>query len=193
MTANLPISSARRSPPRWLPLAVVATAMPGMLGASPPIASAPPTRGTISIEQPPGEPIPPDFAEGVAAALAARGFTVLDRPGHSALRAELVVSRTPAGTGAVTVASERGSAAPGGVAGLGGGVTLPLGRNAPRTVRLDRVTLQLTIRRRGADAVLWRGSAVTVRAGDARDTAAALGEGLLRVYPAQPAGLIGVP
>lgn len=194
MTSDLSIPSAHLAPVRSLRLAAVAVATPMVLAAGAPGASPPlPTGGTISIEQPPGRPIPADVADGVAAALAARGFTVLARPGHAALRVELAVSRTPAGTGTAAASAEPGSAAPGGVAGLGGGVTLPLGRNGPRAVRLDRITLQLTIRRRGAEAVLWSGSAVTVRPADARDAVAALGDGLMRVYPARPSGVVGVP
>lgn len=163
---------------------------------------APPGGGTVSIERSHAEtaPTPATVAvdDAVGGALGERGFTLLGDPGHSAYVVDLTLSRADAGTGSARVEKERGTVTPGGVAGVGGGVTLPLGGSKTRTVSLEKVTLELWLRKRGSDAVLWHGVAVTVRAGgtqQGQDTtvAADLGRAMLRFYPNPPPGVVTIP
>jgi hypothetical protein len=168
--------------------------------------AAPPGGGTVSIERAraEGQPAPAtaavdDAVDGaVGEALGERGFTLLSDPGHSAYVVDLTLSRADAGTGSARVERERGTVTPGGVAGVGGGVTLPLGGARSRSVPLERVTLELWLRKRGVDAVLWHGVAVTVRAGGTRPgrddvIAADLTRAMLRFYPNPPPGVVAVP
>ena len=65
-------------------------------------------------------------------------------------------------------------------------------------VAIERVRLELSIRKRGAAAVLWHGVAVTIRtAGTGRSGTGAiasdLGGALLRFYPNPPPGIVAVP
>lgn len=175
-------------------IAAAATALIAICAGPPATAQ---NRGTISVEQPAAggtpDPASPAFIAAVIEALAATGFTILKDPGHSAYVAELSFSRTDVGTGSVKAPSGRGAITPG-MAGMGGGLTLPLSAGNTRSVPLSRFQLELRIRRRGAAAVLWRGAAVTVRtAGTDEAIALSLSEAILRGYPAQPRGVIGIP
>jgi hypothetical protein len=168
-----------------------------------PLLAAPaPGGGTISIEPEtpaePGDRAAPVFAAAIGAALAEKGFTILQDPGHSAYVADLSVSRTDVGTGSAKVATRGGSVTPGASRGVGAGLSVPLPSGRERTVALQRIQLQLTIRRRGAPAVLWQGVAITVRAagteqGSSEQVAASLGEAVLRGYPNPPQGIVTVP
>lgn len=166
--------------------------------AGPPVTAQ--NRGTISVEQSTAagspEPTSPALVAAIGEALAATGFTVLTDAGHSAYVAELTFSRTDVGTGSVKTPSERGSITPG-MAGMGGGVTLPLSAGNTRSVPLRRFQLELWVRKRGTTGVVWRGAAVTVRTAGTepaeRAIALRLSEAILRGYPAQPRGVIGIP
>ena len=164
--------------------------------------AAPPNGGTISVEQvvasdsadQPGRAI----ADAVSGALGAKGFTILDGPGHSAYTAELSLSRTDVGTGSAKVATGRGAVVPGASAGVGAGLTVPLSTKKFHSVPLRRIQLEIRIRKRGQDVVLWRGAAVTVRAAGTEQgsdgvVASDLSEAILRDYPFEPPEEIGVP
>jgi hypothetical protein len=81
---------------------------------------------------------------------------------------------------------------------VGAGVVIPFSTGASALVPLVRTRLELRIRKRGADGVVWDGAAVTVRAagtkkGADEPVAVDLSEALLRGYPTEPEGVIGVP
>jgi hypothetical protein len=179
--------------------AIVAAAIPTIANGAP---ATPPLGGTVSIERSAPERQAAAAAAAVDAAvgetLGERGFTLLADSGHSAYVVDLSLSRVDVGTGSARIRGERGTVTPGGLGGVGGGVTLPLGSAKSRTVPLERVTLELWIRKRGTAAVLWRGVAVTVRAGGTRAgsdevAAADLSRAMLRFYPNPPPGIVAVP
>jgi len=158
--------------------------------------------GTISIEvqdaAPDVRPSVLTFVGAVEQALAARGFTTIEQPGHAGLVAALAVRRSAVGTVSVKVAPSRSSVAPGDSPGVGAGVSFALPSTKMRTVPLQQTQLELRIRKRGGDAVLWQGTAMTVRAAGTpkgMDGAVAtdLIDALLRDYPAQPEDVISVP
>lgn len=138
------------------------------------------------------------FVHAVGDALSDKGFTVLPDPDHAAYSAEITLSRAEVGTGKAKVRSEGASVLPGMGAGVGTGIVVPLPSGKSSLVALQRSQIELRIRRRWTDAVLWQGSATTVRAAGTKkgaDDAVAtdLSRGLLAAYPAQPEGLVGVP
>lgn len=164
--------------------------------------AVPPAGGTISVERSVVDDLPESATAGiidaVGAALASKGFTLLGDRGHSAYVVELAVDRAEIGTGSAKVRGARGAVTPGSPGGVGAGVTLPLPGARSRIVPLERVKLDLWIRKRGGAAVLWHGAAVTVRPGGGDhgryDTIASdLGEAILRTYPSAPPGLLSVP
>lgn len=162
-------------------------------------AAAPPNGGTISVAPVAGEagsePVGPEVADGVGEALGARGFTMLNDAGHSAYIAEVTLRQTEVGTGTAKIAKGKAFAAPGLFGAAGGGVTVPLGGGKTREVTLTRFQLDLRIVRRSTTAVVWRGSAITVRPaepGTGRAVAAALGEAMLRSYPYEPREVVSV-
>ena len=179
-------------------LGLILTAMValGPLHGAPLPAGPPPAGGTVSIE-----PKTADgdydaslhtFTEAASVALAARGFTILDDPGHAAYVMELVLSRGEVGTGLARVPGQR-AASPAGL-----GVSVPFSTGRSELVPLERTRLELRMRRRGGAAVVWSGAAVTVREAGTRkgaDAAVAtdLSTVLLQSYPAVPRDVIGVP
>ena len=164
-------------------------------------AATPPDGGSISIEPRTADgdydPSTRSFVEATGEALAARGFTILEDPGHAAYVAELTLSRVEVGTGLAKPASA--GATPTGVfGGVGAGVSIPLSTGRSELVPLRRTRLELRIRKQGEAGALWQGTAVTVRAGGTRTgadaaVAEALTGALLRSYPAEPADVVGVP
>lgn len=159
-----------------------------------------PTSGTISVEPRSAATdsvaLTPTFVNAADEALAAKGLTILDDPGHAAYVAELTLSRTDVGTGSAKV--PRGSAAVTPGLGVGAGVSVPLSMGETRLVPLQRIRLEMRIRKRGEDAVVWTGAAVTVRAAGTKNgadavVAADLSQALLRSYPAQPEDVITIP
>jgi hypothetical protein len=165
-------------------------------------AAAPPAGGTISIEPKTADgdydSAMPAFVNAASDALAAKGFTILEDPGHSAYVGELILSRVAIGTASARTPPGRASAGGGGPGpSVGAGVVVPLGSGVAQ-VPVLRTRLELRIRKRGADGVVWDGAAVTVRAAGTKTgadapVAAALSEAVLRSYPAQPEDVVGVP
>ena len=163
-------------------------------------ATAPPNGGTISVSpvasEAGSEPVGPEVADGVGEALGTRGFTMLNDAGHSAYIAQVTLRRSDVGTGTAKIAKGKASAAPGLFGAAGGGITVPLGGGKTREVTLTRYQLDLRIVRRSTAAVVWRGSAITVRPADGpgtdRAVAAALGEAVLRSYPSEPREVVSV-
>jgi hypothetical protein len=188
---------------RGYPLSILAALMvlAPMCGGA--MAAAPPEGGTVSIEPKTGngdyDPGMPSFVSAAADALATKGFTILEDAGHSAYVVELIVSRDAVGTATAKVPVDRASGGGGGPgASVGAGVVIPFSTGASTIVPLVRTRLEMRIRKRGADAVVWDGAAVTVRAartkkGADAPVAADLSSAVLRGYPVQPEGVVGVP
>lgn len=187
---------------RPVPILAALLALAPIWGGAQAVA-APPAGGTISIE-----PKTADgdydrsmqaFVNAASDALAAKGFTILEDAGHSAYVGELILSRVAVGTGTAKVPAGRASAGGGGPGpSVGVGVVIPFSTGASALVPLVRTRLELRIRKRGADGIVWDGAAVTVRAAGTRKgadepVAADLSEALLRGYPAEPEGDAGVP
>ena len=166
-------------------------------------AASPPSGGTISIEPRAGEEDASAMRPFVVAAneaLGAKGFTILPEPGHATYVAELSLTRVDLGTSkAKALTGGSSSVTPGAVPGaVGAGATVPLSTGKSRLVAVQRIRLEIRIRKRGEDAILWDGAALTVRAAGTRKgadevVAADLSTAVLRSYPARPEGLIGVP
>ncbi len=159
-----------------------------LLGTSA-MAAEPPTAGTISIDA------PDLYRDAASEALANKGFTPLDGAGHAAWTMVLTTHVSDVGTGSARVAPTQAEAIKGGLGrGVGSGIRIPVPSAKSRFVALQRTELTMTLRRRGNDKPIWRGTAVTVRPDDPQGrTAADLCNALLRAYPAQPDAIIGVP
>ena len=157
-----------------------------------------PTGGTISVsmrEDASGQAGASDaFVDAATIALSDKGFTLLD-DGHAALVMELTIRSTDVGTGTGPVDKSSSDLAAGGVRGaVGSHFTLPVPSGKTRLVALQRMELEMRLHKRGDEAVLWRGSAVTVRPeGNSTAVASALCNALLRAYPEQSEAVIGVP
>ena len=183
----------------WMMAAALALAP--TLGA--PLQAAPPAGGTISIEAKGVDaelaPSLPAFVTAISDALYARGFTMLDQPGHAAYVAEVDLSRVEVGTGSAHVSTSGSSVEPGGVgSSVGVGVRIPLPTGKSTLVPLQRTRMEIHIVKRGEQAPVWHGAAITVRSAGTKKgqddvVAAALAEALLRAYPAQPEDVVGVP
>jgi len=166
-------------------------------------AAEPPSGGTISIQPKTAdgdyESSMPTFVNATTEALAAKGFTILEDPGHAAYVGELTLARAEVGTGTAKASAGRMDAMPGGAGGsVGAGVVIPLPTGKSRLVPLQRVQLGLRIRKRGEAAIVWQGAAVTVRAAGTKKgaddvVATDLSNALLRSYPVQPEDVVGVP
>jgi len=166
-------------------------------------AAAPPEGGTISIEPKTAdgdyESSMPSFVNAATEALAAKGFTILEDRGHAAYIGELTLSRVEVGTGTAKASAGRTNAMPGGAGGsVGVGVIIPLPTGKSTLVPLQRTRLELRIRKRGEEATVWDGAAVTVRPAGTKKgadevVAADLSTAMLRSYPAVPEGVVGVP
>ncbi|WP_404712420.1 hypothetical protein [Sphingomonas sp. MMS24-J13] len=164
-------------------------------------AAAPPNGGTIAVAfNTPADATgaaTTSFREAADDALATKGFTILDDPGHAAYVAELTLTRVEVGTQSAKVPRGKASANMGGSA-VGGGVTLPLSHGETMLVPLQRIRLDMRISKRGEDGVLWTGAAVTVRAAGTKkgaDTvvAADLSRALLNSYPVTFGDVVTVP
>jgi len=161
------------------------------------------TPGTISIEAKAAEAEAgasmPSFVNAVDEALAARGFTTLEEPGHAGLVAELSLSRVAVGTAAARVPVSGMDAGPGGSFGsVGAGMRVTLPTAKTRIVPLLQTWLEIRIRQRGEEKIMWQGAAMTVRAAGTRKgqdevVASDLAEAIFRAYPAQPEDIISVP
>lgn len=166
-------------------------------------AAVPPTSGTVSIEPDRGDPnldrSLPAFVDALGEAFYTRGFTVLEQPGHAAYVVELKLSRVDVGTGTAKVPNDKSSVEPGGAPNaVGVGVRIPLPTGKSTLVPLQRTQMEIRIKARADESLLWQGTAITVRAagtkkGQDATVASDLSAALLRAYPAQPEGVIGVP
>ena len=140
----------------------------------------------------------PSFVTAAGEALGTKGFTILTDTGHSAYVAELILSRVDVGTGSAKAGKDGSSVAPSTSGSVGGGVTVPLSTGKSRLVSLQRIRLEMRIRRRGDERAVWDGAAITVRAAGTRNgaderVAADLSEAVLRSYPATIVGVVSVP
>ncbi|WP_420146088.1 hypothetical protein [Sphingobium sp.] len=181
------------------PFVALLTLMRALAMASPASAAVPPEDGTITVEAraaDESQPLSPDiFRDAATSALAARGFILLDGADHAAYRMELVVRASEVGTTSLRVDQSSPALISGGVAkAVGSILKVPIPTNKSRTVALERTQLDMVLRKRGADDVVWRGTAVTVRPARTQgDVATALCAALVRAYPAQSDSVIGVP
>ena len=158
-------------------------------------AATPPSGGTIAVTS--SDDADPDDAferrarEAATARLGDRGFTILNDRDHAAYVAEVITSRSNVGT-SVTRARRDAPAV------LGSGVNIPLASGKSSFVAMQRTTIEIRIRKRGSPAVLWHGSAVTVRAGEptaarAERLAAELSQAALSSYPVVTETAISIP
>jgi hypothetical protein len=179
----------------------VALALVPILGGSL-SAATPPNGGTISIEPKTADgdydSATPAFVNAASEALAAKGFTILEDPGHSAYVAELILSRVEVGTASAKASAGSSAVTPGGAGSVGAGVTIPLPTGKSRLVPVQRTRLEMRIRKRGEEGVVWDGVAVTVRPAGTKKganevVASDLSEAVLRTYPAEPKDIVGVP
>ncbi|WP_242124679.1 hypothetical protein [Sphingobium sp. Sx8-8] len=163
------------------------------------LAATPPAEGTMAVSATNvdgSEDASSDiFRDAAASALAARGFTLLDGSDHAAYRMELIVHISEVGTGNAKVAPSHSDLMSGGVAGAVGSIfKVPLPSSKSQHVALERTQLDMNLRKRGGEEVIWHGKAVTVRpAGTQQNIASELCNALLRAYPAQSEDVIGVP
>jgi hypothetical protein len=184
-----------------VPILAAAMALVPLWGGAP--AATPPNGGTISIEPKTGDgeydPSTAAFVGAASDALAAKGFTILPDPGHAAYVAELVLSRVDVGTGSAKVRAGKAGGTRGGSYGsVGAGITVPFTTGETRLVPLQRIQVEMRIRKRGEPEVIWNGAAVTVRAAGTRKgaddmVAADLSTALLRSYPVRIEEVVGVP
>jgi hypothetical protein len=157
------------------------------------------TLGTISVDPMPVDPSLraslSTFVDDVDSTLADKGFTTIKGPGHARFVAELSLTRTDVGTTTAKVSVAGSEIAPGGFSSqVGGGVTVMLPTAKVRTVPLQQTRLEIRIKKRGEDAVIWHGAALTVRAaGQDRAISADLAKAILRTYPEQAEGVASVP
>ncbi|EQB34111.1 hypothetical protein [Sphingobium ummariense] len=163
------------------------------------LAAPPPVEGTLSVEASRaggGQDASSDqFRDAAASALSAKGFTLLDGADHAAYRMELLFSVSEVGTGSARATAGSANATSGGVAGaVGSVVKVPLPSRKTHAVALEKTQLEMRLRKRGEEEVIWRGTAVTVRPADTQgSTAADLCNALIRAYPFQSDDVIGVP
>lgn len=150
--------------------------------------------GTISVE-----PVDPEAGAGVSGlfvdatsnTLGEKGFTILDDSEHSAYVAEIAVSRTEVGTAPAKIRAGKAAMA-------GAGVIVPFSSGQYKLVPLVRTLLEIGIRRRGEQGVVWHGAAVTVRSaasqtGTSDGLASALTAAALRSFPRTSAEIASVP
>ena len=184
-----------------LPIAV-AFMVPALIWAAPLSAASPPNGGTISIETRTAgadDPAMRPFVLAAGEALGAKGFTILPGPGHAAYVAELTLTRDDIGTGSAKASAGNSTVALGGVPGAAGaGATVPLPTGKSRLAPLQRIRLEIRIRKRGEDDSVWDGAAITIRTAGTRKgadeiVAADLSEAVLRSYPVDMGGVVSVP
>jgi hypothetical protein len=170
-------------------------------GAAPPTATAPISE-TVSIE---AETVDaaldaslPTFVDAVSGALAIRGFTTLDTPGHAVLIASLRLSRVRVGSASTRITTPGPLVAGGAPASVGARVSFALPNGKTRLAPLQRTRLDFRIRKRGQSGIVWQGAAITVRTAGSREgqdavIAADLIQAILRDYPKPQENVIGVP
>lgn len=172
-----------------LSICVLMMAAPVAAAPAPPI----PATGTIcvTVQTAGDDSFAKTWADAASKALDARGFTILNDPAHAAFGAEVAAIRTEVGTSVIHDRATRPLA-------TGGGVNIPLAPPRPVLAPLQRMRIEVRIRRRGIQSIIWQGAAVTVRPIDARgvgaeDVAFALAQAALSSYPTQTTVAITVP
>ena len=167
-------------------------------------APAPPAlSGSISVEPIAVDPAlkasVPAFVEAVGNALAQREFMLIDGAGHARLVADLTLKRTEIGTTTEKVPVSGASLIKGGnLTRVGGGVNIALPTSKSKTVPLQQTRLDVRIRKRGENTVLWHGAALTVRPAnghEGQDSAVAtdLSAAIFSNYPAQSEDVASIP
>lgn len=182
-------------------LALIVAAAAASSRAAP--SSAPPSKGSISIEEIGADrastPLIPSFRDAVQQGFADKGFLVIDEPGHAGLVAVVTSSREEVGTASVKASPGAMGAAFSGLSGaVGTTMTVTLPTAQTMIVPLQRTRLEVRMRKRGDDAVLWQGAAITVRPAATQERqdkliASDLIAAILRDYPAIPGNVISVP
>lgn len=159
------------------------------------LSAAPPPTGTIAIEAKTADgnddPALRAFMGAASEAFTNKGFTILEDPAHTAYVAELTVDRQAVGTGF-------GEDPHAEHVQVGAGVSVPLSTGASSVITLRRTRLEILIRKRTDQSVVWDGAAVTVRSTGTRKgtndaVASALSDALLQVYPVEPKEVLGIP
>jgi hypothetical protein len=159
-------------------------------------ADPPPHGGTITIYPKTAsgdyDPSLTTYANAAREALTDKGFTTLEDPAHTLYVAELTLDRAAIGTG---FTKDRGGAS---ASVAGTAVVVPFSTGQSKAVTLQRTRIEIRIKTRGDGAVVWDGSAVTVRPsgtakGNDATVAADLSRALLSGYPEQPEDTVGVP
>lgn len=186
------------------PILLATTPLSAQSTALAPAPSAPALlSGTISVEpkgvDPAARASVPAFIDAVGNALAQREFMLIDGAGHARLVADLRLSRTAIGTTSEKVPVSGASLIKGGnLTRVGGGVNIALPTSKSKTVPLQQTRLEISIRKRGEDTVLWHGAALTVRpdnGNEGQDSAVAadLSAAIFRSYPAQSEDVASIP
>ena len=158
------------------------------------VQATPAAGGTVAITAPPtsdGEPSATISIDAGSRAFGLRGFTILNDPAHAAYVAEVITTRTAVGTAVAQGRAGRPLA-------TGDGVNIPISKGKSVLMPLQRTRVEIHMRRRGEQTVLWHGAAVTVRStgatdGGADQVAFALSQAALSSYPTQTAGAISIP
>jgi hypothetical protein len=161
--------------------------------AAPELASR--SAGTVAIAPQTGyadeDPLDQVSADAALTALGMRGFTLLNDPAHAAYIAEVITTRTEVGTAVAKASTERPYM-------TGGGVNVPISGRKSVLTPLQRTMIEIRLRERGSERIIWHGAAMTVRSEGARDggpeqVAYALSQAVLSSYPAQTSAAISVP
>jgi len=156
--------------------------------------ASPAAGGTVAITAPPtsdGEPSATISIDAAGRAFGLRGFTILNDPAHAAYVAEVITTRAAVGTAVAQGRAGRPLA-------TGGGVNIPISKGNSVLVPLQRTQVEIRMRRRGEQTVLWHGAAVTIRStsapdGGADQVAFALSQAALSSYPTRTAEAMSVP
>jgi hypothetical protein len=162
-------------------------------------AEEPQALGTISVKATPVDPdlraSVPIFIDAVGKALAEKGFTTIEGAGHARFVADLGLTRTEIGSTTAKVPVTGSQLIQGGASSrVGGGASILLPTAKTRTVALQQTRLEVGIRKRGEDNVIWHGAVLTIRAaGQDKVISADLARAIFQTYPSQPDGIVSIP
>lgn len=162
-------------------------------------AQEPQALGTISVEATPADPALgasiSTFVEAVGKALTDKGYTTIEGAGHARFVADLSLTRAEIGTTTAKVPVTGSQLISGGASSrVGGGASILLPTSKTRSVPLQETRLEVRIRKRGEDKVIWHGAALTIRAaGQDRVVSANLARAVFQTYPNQPDGIVSIP
>lgn len=183
----------------WLgKLAATALLLPATF-VGPAGAQEPQPLGTISVEATPVDPTLgaaiSTFINAVGKALTDTGYTTIEGAGHARFVADLSLTRTEIGTTTAKVPVTGSQLIQGGASSrVGGGASILLPTSKTRIVPLQETRLEVRIRKRGEDVVIWHGAALTIRAaGQDQATSADLARAVFQTYPSQPDGIVSIP